>query len=157
MEKKWVQQTLKKWKIPRANPDVLGFPHGNQSFLKFHTVTLILFVSLSWLSWAQSLPWRTWVLLVIFLSIAVSRTFAGLFLSQCKYAIEILEKAGMSDCKHALTPVATTSKLSTDSSSPYDNPTLYSCFADALQYLTFTWLDISYVVQQVCLFYYAWS
>ena len=86
------------------------------------------------------------------LGIAVSRTSAGLFLSQRKYATEILEKADISDCKRAPTPVATTSKLSTDSGSPCDNPTLYRCLAGALQYLTFTRPDISYAVQQVCLF-----
>ena len=53
-----------------------------------------------------------------FLGIAVTRTFIGLFLSQRKYATKILEKAGVSDCNHASTPVAMTSKLSTDSGSP---------------------------------------
>ena len=38
-----------------------------------------------------------------------------------------------------------------DARSPYDNPTLYRSLAGALQYLTFTRPDISYIVQQVCL------
>ena len=58
----------------------------------------------------------------------------------------------MSDCKPAPTPVAATSKLSNHSTSPYVNPTLYRCLAGALQYLTFSRPDISYTVQQVCLF-----
>ena len=87
-----------------------------------------------------------------FLAIVVSRNFAGLFLSQQKYAAEILDKAGMSQCKPAPTPVTTSSKLGANAGSLYDNPTLYRSLAGALQYLTFTRPDISFVVQQVCLF-----
>ncbi|GKA33829.1 ribonuclease H-like domain-containing protein, partial [Tanacetum coccineum] len=55
-----------------------------------------------------------------FQGISVTRDFSGLFLSQKKYAIGILERAYMVNC--------------------------------SLQYLTFTRPDISYVVQQVCLY-----
>ena len=58
----------------------------------------------------------------------------------------------MSQCKPAPTPVTTPRKLSADTGSPYDNPTLHRSLAGALQYLTFTRPDISYAVQQVCLF-----
>ena len=87
-----------------------------------------------------------------FLGIAVNRTSTGLFLSQQWYAYEIIEKAGMSQCKPVSTPVATSSKLCANTGSPYDDPTLYRSLASALQYLTFTRPDISYVVQQVCLY-----
>ena len=86
------------------------------------------------------------------MGIIVSRNSAGLFLSQHKYATEILDKAGMSQCKPAPTPVTTSSKLCANVGSPYNDPTLYRSLAGALQYLTFTRLDIFYVVQQVCLF-----
>ena len=62
----------------------------------------------------------------------------------------------MSECKPAPapapTPVTTSSKLYADVGSPYDNPTLYCSLAGTLQYLTFTRPDISYAVQQMCLF-----
>ena len=87
-----------------------------------------------------------------FLGIAVTRTFAGLFLSQHKYAAEILEKVGMSQRKTAPTPVTFFSKLCANVGTPYDNPTLYNSLARALQCLTFTHPNISYAVQQVCLF-----
>ena len=86
------------------------------------------------------------------MGIVVTRNSAGLFLSQQKYATEILDKVGMCQCKPAHTPIAKSGKLSVDVGSPYDNPTLYRSLVGALQYLTFTRPDISYVVQQVCLF-----
>nr|GEV65606.1 putative polyprotein [Tanacetum cinerariifolium] len=45
----------------------------------------------------------------------------------------------------------TKSKLSS-LGTPISDPTLYRSLADALQYLTFSRLDIAYAVQQVCLF-----
>ena len=67
-----------------------------------------------------------------FLGIAVTCTSAGLFLSQQKYAAKILEKVGMSQCKPALTPLASSSKLCANACSPYDDPTLYRSLAGAL-------------------------
>ncbi|GKB98455.1 ribonuclease H-like domain-containing protein, partial [Tanacetum coccineum] len=49
------------------------------------------------------------------------------------------------------TQVDTESKLGSDGD-PVSNPTLYRSLAGALQYLTFTHPDISYAVQQVCLY-----
>ncbi|GJQ99527.1 ribonuclease H-like domain-containing protein [Tanacetum coccineum] len=46
-----------------------------------------------------------------FLGISVTRDSSGLFLSQKKYAIEILEKAHMVSCNPSRTPVDTVSKL----------------------------------------------
>nr|GEV27042.1 ribonuclease H-like domain-containing protein [Tanacetum cinerariifolium] len=74
-----------------------------------------------------------------------------MFLSQQKYATEVLERAGMLTCNPCRTPVDTNSKLSADGD-PVSDPTLYRSLAGALKYLTFTRPDISYAVQQVCLF-----
>ena len=90
-------------------------------------------------------------LLHYFLGIKVSRTTDDFFLSQDKYATDIIERAGVSSCKPSHTPVDTAHKLNASSSSPISNPTLYRSLAGALQYLTFTRPDISYVAQQICL------
>jgi len=90
-----------------------------------------------------------------FLGIVVARHAGGLFLSQSTYAGEIIARAGMTSCKPSATPVDTKQKLSISASTPYDNPTLYQSLAGALQYLTFTRPDISYVVQQMCLHMHA--
>ncbi|KAK4377274.1 hypothetical protein RND71_003570 [Anisodus tanguticus] len=58
----------------------------------------------------------------------------------------------MSSCKSTSTPVDANSKLSAAAGAPYEDPTRYRSLAGALQYLTFTRPDITYVVQQVCLF-----
>ncbi|GAU34233.1 hypothetical protein TSUD_210150 [Trifolium subterraneum] len=65
---------------------------------------------------------------------------------------EIIERACMSSSKSSPTPVDTKAKLSGSSGNPYHDPTEYRSLAGALQYLTFTRPDISYAVQQVCLF-----
>ncbi|GJT55534.1 ribonuclease H-like domain-containing protein [Tanacetum coccineum] len=75
------------------------------------------------------------------------RSSSGLFLSQSKFAEEILERAHMQHCNPCRTPVDTESKLGSDGD-PVSDPTLYRSLAGALQYLTFTRPDISYAVQQ---------
>ncbi|KAK4349644.1 hypothetical protein RND71_032399 [Anisodus tanguticus] len=87
-----------------------------------------------------------------FLRIAVKRHSGGLFLSQRKYAAEIIERVGMSSCKSTPTPVDANPKLSATAGAPYKDPTRYRSLAGALQYLTFIRPDITYAVQQVCLF-----
>ena len=87
-----------------------------------------------------------------FLGIVVTRHKGGMFLSQCKYAKEIIDWADMSSCKSSPTPVNTNAKVGATSSAAYEDPTLYRSLAGALQYLTLTRPDISYTVQQVCLY-----
>nr|GFA02954.1 retrotransposon protein, putative, unclassified [Tanacetum cinerariifolium] len=64
---------------------------------------------------------------------------------------EILERAYMQHCNTCKTPADTESKLGSDGD-PVSDPTLYRSLAGALQYLTFTRPDISYDVQQICLY-----
>ncbi|GJZ76173.1 ribonuclease H-like domain-containing protein [Tanacetum coccineum] len=86
-----------------------------------------------------------------FLGISVTRDSSGLFLSQKKYAVEILDRAHMVNCNPSRTPIDTESKLGSDGD-PVSDPTLYRSLAGSLQYITFTRPDISYAVQQVCLY-----
>ncbi|GKD80242.1 ribonuclease H-like domain-containing protein, partial [Tanacetum coccineum] len=83
-----------------------------------------------------------------FLGISVTRDSLGMFLSQKKYAVDILERVGMVNCNPSQTPIDTKSKLGTTGAVVSD-PTLYRSLAGSLQYLTFTRPDISYVVQQI--------
>ncbi|GKB27958.1 ribonuclease H-like domain-containing protein [Tanacetum coccineum] len=85
-----------------------------------------------------------------FLGISVLRDSTCMFLSQKKYALELLDKAHMANCNPTRTPVDTESKLGSDGD-PISDPTLYRSLAGGLQYLTFTRPNISYAVEHVCL------
>ncbi|GKA92938.1 ribonuclease H-like domain-containing protein [Tanacetum coccineum] len=86
-----------------------------------------------------------------FLGISADRTSTGLFLSQKKYALQLLERAHMVNCNPSQTPVDTESKLGPEGV-PVQDPTLYCSLAGGLQYLTFTRPDLSYAVQQIFLY-----
>ncbi|GJU14301.1 ribonuclease H-like domain-containing protein [Tanacetum coccineum] len=57
----------------------------------------------------------------------------------------------MLNCNPTRTPVDTESKLGLEGTLISD-PTLYQSLAGGLQYLTFTRPDLSYAVQQICLY-----
>ncbi|XP_021979082.1 uncharacterized mitochondrial protein AtMg00810-like [Helianthus annuus] len=86
-----------------------------------------------------------------FLGITVSRIRQTMFLSQKSYALDIVNRAGMSSCNPVGTPVDTKPKLAATSGTPFEDPKLYRSLVGALQYLTFTRPDISYAVQQICI------
>ncbi|GJX78829.1 ribonuclease H-like domain-containing protein [Tanacetum coccineum] len=90
-------------------------------------------------------------LLNYFFGISATRITSGIFLSQSKYATEILERAHMLNYNPCRTPIDTEKKLGPDGSLVSD-PNLYRSIARALQYLTFTWHDLSYAVQQLCIY-----
>lgn len=87
-----------------------------------------------------------------FLGVKFEYNAAGMLLSQGQYARDIISRAGMVECKPIATPVDLSSKLSANAGDPIKNSTEYRSLAGALQYLTFTRPDITYAVQQVCLF-----
>jgi hypothetical protein len=82
-----------------------------------------------------------------FLGVTVEPHPTGLHLHQRQYTLDILERAGMTDCNPCSTPVDTQSKLSEAEGTPVIDPTAYRSLAGALQYLTFTRPDITYAVQ----------
>jgi hypothetical protein len=78
----------------------------------------------------------------------------GLVLSQHKYALDILSRAGMSSCKPVDTPTSIF-KIDLQSTEMFSDPTCFCQIIDALQYLTFTRPNICYVVNKVCQFMHA--
>lgn len=86
-----------------------------------------------------------------FLGLEVSYTSDGLFLSQTKYAHDILHRADLLNSKPVGTPLATHDVLMSTGTT-FHNPTLYQSLVGALQYLTITRPDLSYAVNQASQF-----
>ncbi|KAK9055823.1 hypothetical protein SSX86_026908 [Deinandra increscens subsp. villosa] len=83
-----------------------------------------------------------------FLGLEATHSPDGLFLSQTKYAKEILTRANMMDAKPAHTPLGVNTSLTSEGESFHD-PTFYRSIVGALQYLTITRPDLSFAVNQV--------
>jgi len=86
-----------------------------------------------------------------FLGMHVQPSGDGLLLSQKQYMVELLDRAGMSECKPCLSPVDTNPKVAAADGAPVTNASDFHSLAGALQWLTFTRPDIVYAVHQVCL------
>jgi hypothetical protein len=84
-----------------------------------------------------------------FLGVTLERRSQGLFLHQQQYTINVLEQAGMSNCKLCSMLVYTQTKVCDNNSAPVHDVMAYRSLAGALQGLTFTRPNIVYTVQQV--------
>jgi hypothetical protein len=81
-----------------------------------------------------------------FLGLEVWQSTEKIFLNQGKYAVEILKRFDMLECKSMNTPMETKLKLLVDTSSELVDATLYRQLIGSLMYLTNTMLDICFVV-----------
>ena len=73
-------------------------------------------------------------------------------LTQRKYALHLLHRANMENCKSTSTPLCATNKLAKDSGTPLsgDDAFRYRNMVGGLQYLTLTRPDIAFAVNKVC-------
>ena len=76
----------------------------------------------------------------------IKQTESRIFISQPKYAQELLKKFGLISSKHLRSPMGTTVKLSLDSDGNDINETLYRSMIGSLLYLTASRPDIAYSV-----------
>jgi hypothetical protein len=81
-----------------------------------------------------------------FLGLQVLQTNEGIFLSQSKYACDLLRHFHMDDCKPTPSPFQFGVKLTATCTSPEVDATLYYQLVGSLLYLTHTHPDISFVV-----------
>ncbi|XP_022865315.1 uncharacterized protein LOC111385175, partial [Olea europaea var. sylvestris] len=81
-----------------------------------------------------------------FLGLEVSSNSDGYYLSQAKYASDLLSRAGITDNKTVSTPLEPNVKLTPMDGSPLYDPTLCRQLVGSLIYLTVTQPDIAYAI-----------
>ncbi|RVW68255.1 Retrovirus-related Pol polyprotein from transposon RE1 [Vitis vinifera] len=86
-----------------------------------------------------------------FLGVEVQHNSQDLFLSQTKYALDLLQRADMIEAKPISTPFVVGQHLSTIEKL-FSDPTLFRSLAGALQYLTITRPDLSFSAQSIMVF-----
>ena len=85
-------------------------------------------------------------LMAYYLGIEVKQKEDGIFISQERYAKEILKKFKMENCKPISTPIECGVKLSKNDEGESVDPTLFKSLVGSLRYLTCTRPDILYAV-----------
>ena len=84
-----------------------------------------------------------------FLGLEITHSTDGPYITQAKYASELLFRARLIDSKTVDTPVELNAHLTPLGGKPLSNPSIYKRLVGSLVYLTITHPDISYVVHQV--------
>jgi hypothetical protein len=87
-----------------------------------------------------------------FLSLEVSSSFDGYYLTQAKYTSDLISRAGITDSNVVDTPIEYNNRLNTHDGEPLLDATLYRQLVGSLVYLTVTQSDISYTVHIVSQF-----
>jgi hypothetical protein len=91
-------------------------------------------------------------LLSYYLGIEVKQGRSAITLGQAAYAKKLLEKAGLASYKPCSTPMEVRLKLSTKSTTPEVDVTMYHSLVGSLHYLVHTWPDIAFAVGYVSRF-----
>ena len=84
-----------------------------------------------------------------FLGFEITYSIDGLYITQAKYASELLSQVGLTDSKTINTPVKLNAHLTPSRGKPLSNPSIYKCLVGSLVYLTVTHPNISYAVHQM--------
>ena len=81
-----------------------------------------------------------------FLGLEITHFIDGLYITQAKYASELLSRVGLTDNKNVDTPVELNVHLTPSGGKPLSNPSLYKQLVGNLVYFTVTRPNISYAV-----------
>jgi histone deacetylase 1/2 len=137
----------------KSDTSLFVYQHGSDTaYLLLYVDDIVLTASspdlLQWIISAlqREFAMKDLVELHHFLGMEVQRSGYGLLLSQRQYMLDILDRAGMTECKLCSTPVDTNPKIAAAEGAPVSDATYFRSLTDALQYLTFTRPDIVYAV-----------
>ena len=81
-----------------------------------------------------------------FLGFEITHSTDRLYITQAKYASELLSQVGLTDNKIVDTSIELNAHLTPSGGKPLSNSSLYKCLVDNLVYLTVTRPNISYAV-----------
>ena len=81
-----------------------------------------------------------------FLDLEITHSTDGLYITQAKYAFDLLSWAGLTNSKTIDTPVELNAHLTPSGGKPLSNHSFYKWLVGNLVYLTITRPDIFYVV-----------
>ena len=84
-----------------------------------------------------------------FLGLEITHSTDGLYITQAKYASDLLSRTELTDSKTIDIPIELNAHLTLSGGKPLSNPSFYRRLVGSLVYLTVTRPDISYVVHQV--------
>ena len=84
-----------------------------------------------------------------FLGLEITYSTNELYITQAKYASELLSRARLIDSKTVDTPIELNAHLTPSREKPLSNSSLYRYLVGNLVYLTVTRPDISYAIHQV--------
>ena len=87
-----------------------------------------------------------------FLGIEVSRSNKGIFLSQRKYVLDLLQETGMSACQPVDTPIEEGLKLCVETNQVSVDKGRYQRLVEILMYLAHTRSDLAYALSIVSQF-----
>lgn len=81
-----------------------------------------------------------------FLGTEIARGPQGMFLTQRKYALDIIAEAGLLGCKPVATPMEQNHRLLSEEGQAYENPSRFRKFVGKLVYLAITRPELSYSI-----------
>ncbi|KAG6430720.1 hypothetical protein SASPL_108792 [Salvia splendens] len=87
-----------------------------------------------------------------FLGIEIARNKIGIFISQHKYALDLVSDAGLLGCKPASTPMDSMKHLQMDARPPLDDPAVYRRLISVLVYLCITRPNITFAINKLSQF-----
>jgi histone deacetylase 1/2 len=105
-------------------------------------------------SLSETFPIKDLGTLEYFLGLEASSNSGGMILTQRKYAMDLLHRVSMENCRATSTPLATTERLACETGTTLgtEDSFRYRSIVGGLQYLTLTRPDLSFAVNKVCQF-----